>query len=238
LPDWVPGKNGAEAEVQSFLAGDNDTLMPWIVVDQRGQRYMNEYPPYLQDTGHRPMATFDPVTQTYPRIPSWLILDDDGFSRGPIGFPTYNDRSTTFLWSNDNQAEIEIGILHQAETIGEVAKVMGCKENMLMETIVRWNKFCQTGDDKDYSRLSDTMMPIVKPPFTFGQLWPLCANTQGGPVHDERQRILTPAKKAIPGLYAAGEMGSLFGHLYLSGGNLAECFIGGQQAGIEAASRT
>jgi succinate dehydrogenase/fumarate reductase flavoprotein subunit len=238
LPDWVPGKNGAEAEVQSFLAGDNDTLMPWIVVDQRGQRYMNEYPPYLQDTGHRPMATFDPVTQTYPRIPSWLILDDDGFSRGPIGFPTYNDRSTTFLWSNDNQAEIETGILHQAETIGEVAKVMGCKENMLMETIVRWNKFCQTGDDKDHSRLSDTMMPIVKPPFTFGQLWPLCANTQGGPVHDERQRILTPAKKVIPGLYAAGEMGSLFGHLYLSGGNLAECFIGGQQAGIEAASRT
>jgi hypothetical protein len=28
-------------------------------------------------------------------------------------------------------------------------------------------------------------------------------------------------------------LGSIFGHLYLSGGNLAECFIGGRIAGLE-----
>jgi len=42
----------------------------------------------------------------------------------------------------------------------------------------------------------------------------------------------------IPRLYAAGELGSAFGHLYISGGNLAECFIGGQIAGREAAGET
>ena len=40
---------------------------------------------------------------------------------------------------------------------------------------------------------------------------------------------------AIPRLYAAGEMGSSFGHLYLAGGNIAECFVTGRIAGTEAA---
>jgi succinate dehydrogenase/fumarate reductase flavoprotein subunit len=36
-------------------------------------------------------------------------------------------------------------------------------------------------------------------------------------------------------LFAAGELGSVFGHLYISGGNLAECFVGGWTAGRAAA---
>ena len=41
--------------------------------------------------------------------------------------------------------------------------------------------------------------------------------------------------EAIPRLYAAGEMGSSFGHLYLAGGNIAECFVTGRIAGKEVA---
>jgi predicted oxidoreductase len=40
----------------------------------------------------------------------------------------------------------------------------------------------------------------------------------------------------IPRLYAAGEMGSAFGYLYLSGGNLAECLVTGKIAGSAAAT--
>ena len=105
----------------------------------------------------------------------------------------------------------------------------------MTETIERWNEFCLSGHDRDQGRLAATMMPIVKPPFTFGQVWPLCANTQGGPVHDNQQRIIRSDGNPIPNLYSAGEIGSLFGHLYISGGNLAECFIGGRRAGREAA---
>ena len=39
----------------------------------------------------------------------------------------------------------------------------------------------------------------------------------------------------IPRLYAAGELGSAFGHLYMSGGNIAECFVSGRIAGAGAA---
>ncbi len=36
--------------------------------------------------------------------------------------------------------------------------------------------------------------------------------------------------KPVPSLYAAGELGSVLGHLYLSGGDLAEGFVGGRIA--------
>ena len=76
-----------------------------------------------------------------------------------------------------------------------------------------------------------------EPPWHVARVWPIVSNTQGGPVHDHAQRVLDPYGEPIPRLYAAGELGSVFGRLYLSGGNLAECFIGGRIAGCEAAAQ-
>ena len=64
----------------------------------------------------------------------------------------------------------------------------------------------------------------------------MVSNTQGGPVHNARQQIINVYGEPIPRLYAAGELGSAFGHLYLSGGNLAECLVTGKIAGTEAAA--
>ena len=87
-----------------------------------------------------------------------------------------------------------------------------------------------------WGRPPTSMLPIREAPFVYAPVWPIVSNTQGGPVHDAAQRILRPDGSAISGLYAAGEMGSLFGHLYMSGGNIAECFVGGRLAGLGAAS--
>jgi|GEM_PF-6560097 succinate dehydrogenase/fumarate reductase flavoprotein subunit len=40
----------------------------------------------------------------------------------------------------------------------------------------------------------------------------------------------------MPGLYEAGEIGRVFGHIYMSGGNLAESFVGGRIGGANAAA--
>jgi succinate dehydrogenase/fumarate reductase flavoprotein subunit len=82
-----------------------------------------------------------------------------------------------------------------------------------------------------------SLVPLGTPPYYTTALWPMVGNTQGGPVHDARNRILNPFGEVIEGLYEAGELGSVFGHLYLSGGNLAECFAGGRLAATEAAAR-
>jgi succinate dehydrogenase/fumarate reductase flavoprotein subunit len=79
------------------------------------------------------------------------------------------------------------------------------------------------------------MMRLDQPPYYFGEVFPAVSNTQGGPVHNPSQQILDTAGAPIARLYAAGELGSSFGHLYLSGGNIAECFVTGWIAGRHAA---
>jgi predicted oxidoreductase len=80
------------------------------------------------------------------------------------------------------------------------------------------------------------MTPVRTPPYYGAPVWATLSNTQGGPVHDAGSRIIDVHGKAIPRLYAAGELGSSFGHLYLSGGNIAECFVTGRVAGRNAAA--
>lgn len=225
FPDWIPGK-----EVRAVVQA------PWIIVDQSGKRYMNEFPPYVQDTGWRPMELYDPVTQSFPRIPSLLIYDELGRRRFPMGNPAYNERDMTYVWSQDNTKEIEEGIIKTANTVGELAEMFGLDGDTVEQSVARWNEMCVTKNDTEFGRPAGTMMKIQRPPYYAGEVWPVLSNTQGGPVHDAKQRIIDVNEKPIPRLYAAGEMGSSFGHLYLAGGNIAECFVTGRIAGKEAAA--
>lgn len=236
FPDWIPGEPEPE-DVPAFLTASQGKRMPWIVVDANGKRFMNEYPPYLQDTGHRDMEVMDPITQRHLRIPSWLVIDADGLAAGQLGLQTYNDPAQSFLWSADNQQEIELGIIKRAETLEELAGIMGAPPRSLTETIARWNQYCADGEDRDYGRRPESLVPIGTPPFYTTELLPLVGNTQGGPVHDAQQRVLNPFGEVIGGLFTAGELGSVFGHLYIAGGNLAECFVGGRTAAREAMRR-
>ena len=195
---------------------------------------MNEYQPYTQDTAHRPLHYFDPLIQDYPRIPGYILCDENGRKLYPLGRPTSNDPDVRYDWSDDNKKEIENGILTKADTIEELASKLGTDPEELAKTITRWNELCANKSDTDFGRPNGTMVPIDTGPFYGAECWPVCSNTQGGPVHDSKQRIIDVYGEPIPNLYAAGEMGSVFGHLYLSGGNIAECFISGRIAGKEA----
>ena len=100
LPDWIPGE-----------AARADVKVPWIVVDRKGRRYMNEYQPYTQDTSWRGMEQFDSFSMSYPRIPSYMIMDEPGRGTYPIVSPTFNDRELKFEWNETNLRELESQIL-------------------------------------------------------------------------------------------------------------------------------
>lgn len=224
LPDWFPGDEKS-----------THVKMCWIVVDQDGRRYMNECTPYTQDTSHRPMEFFDSVRQKFPRLPSYLIYDENGRKMYQIGAPTYNKKGLAFSWSEDNQKEVELGIVKKANSIEELARLTNVDAPTMESTLNRWNELCKRGEDSDFGRPAGTMTPIDTAPYYVGEVWPVVSNTQGGPVHNPRQQIMNVFNEPIPRLYAAGEMGSAFGYLYLSGGNLAECLVTGKIAGNHAA---
>ena len=72
-------------------------------------------------------------------------------------------------------------------------------------TLDRWNAQCAARSDDDFGRPPGTMTAIRTPPFYFGEVWPIVSNTQGGPVHDARQRVLRPFGDPIPRLFEAGD---------------------------------
>ena len=134
VPDWTPG--GSSERVAP---------VPWILLDRDGRRFMNEYEPYLQDTGHRPLERFRPETQSYPRLPAWLVADEEGRALYPFGRPTYNDPDQRFEWSADNRAEIDSGILRAAPDVEALARGLDVPLERLRRTLDTWNRACETG---------------------------------------------------------------------------------------------
>jgi succinate dehydrogenase/fumarate reductase flavoprotein subunit len=224
LPDWIPGE---PARV--------DVKVPWIIVDRFGRRYMNEYQPYTQDTSWRAMALLDGRSMSYPRIPSFMLMDEPGRGAYPIVSPTFNDRRFKFVWSEKTLRELESRIICKCSSVAELAQVVKVDEQVLAATLAEWNAACDRGEDTVHGRPPTSMLKIATPPFYCAQVWPICSNTHGGPVHDAEQRVISAFGEPIPRLFAAGELGGVFGHLYMSGGNLAECFVGGWTAGRNAA---
>ncbi len=223
LPDWIPGQESSHLP-----------SMAWILLDQSGRRFVNEYEPYVHDTGARSMSKYDSVAGKYSRNPAFLITDEPGRLMYPLGKPLYNDPDVKMSWSPDNSREIEKGILISADTPQKLAQRLGLPAEAVEESIREWNRACDERNDSNFGRPPSSMHPISAPPFYGAPMVPVISNTQGGPRHDERQRVLTPYGNPIPGLFAVGECGSCFGFLYMSGGNLAECFVSGQIAGLEA----
>ena len=224
LHNWIPG-----------VSRERALPMSWIVVDQSGKRFMNEYDPYMQDTNYRPMAFFDPATQTYPRIPSVLVLDAKGRAAGTVSEPSYNDAATAARFNTHSLQDFDAQIFLMHDSLHEVAAAFALDPGIFQTTIASWNAACAAGADNDFGRPPASMMPIVTPPFSAARVWPIVSNTQGGLPHDEDQRVLDAFGTPLPRLYVAGELGSIFGHLYFSGANYSECLIGGRLAGANAA---
>lgn len=243
LPMWTPGRTdlisdiGVEKEKDGSPPRKALAKMAWIAVDQNGRRFMDEYPPYIGDFGLRAFDVFDSKTQSFPRIPGCVIFDDEGRKLYSLGNVVHNDRYPHYEWSADNLKEVENGIFERGETVAELAGKLGLPADELERSVARWNMAVETGKDVDFGRQKGTMVPVAKPPFYGARLYPIIINTQGGPRRNVHQQIVDPFGDPIPGLYGAGEMGSIFGHLYVSGGNLAECFVSGWTAARHAAAR-
>lgn len=151
-----------------------------------------------------------------------------------------------YTWSDDLSAEVEKGWLLKADTLGELAALMAqdpddagkMDADTLKETIERFNGYCADGEDPEFHVVADGLMPLENPPYYAMKTYPGCWNTFGGPKRDPRGHVLDVHGNQIPGLFGAGECGSVLGFLYAGGGwNIMETVASGRIAGEEAAAR-
>ena len=205
----------------------------FIFVDRDGKRFTNETEMKLHNMW-RVASFYDPESLQFPRVPCYLIFDEVTRKKAPISrdWRPQND----YEWSLDNSAEIEKGWIKKGNRLAELARLIGMDESVLEHTVTAFNESCRSGVDPDFGRASEMMGPVDTPPYYAIEHWPVIVSTSGGPRHDKESRVLDDHGRPIPRLYAAGELGSLFGWLYEPGGGLAECIVFGKIAGHNAAA--
>jgi hypothetical protein len=170
-----------------------------------------------------------------------MIFDHRLFSAGPL-YDMHPSHGWTqiiekYEWSGDNSAELAKGWIKSAESLPALAAAIGLEPAALVETIGRWNRFCDEGHDAAFGRKL-MMQPIGSGPFYAIELSPSMLNTQGGPRRNEKGQIVRPDGRPIARLYSAGELGSIYSYLYQGTGNIGECLAFGRVSGRNAAAET
>jgi len=207
----------------------------FIIVDKYGRRYMTE--DLKPHAASYECGWFDSHRLEYPRVPSYHIFDHRRVKFGPLAQRSSGPTGPhqLYKWSWDNLTEIRKGWIVKGDTVAELAANLSMPPENLTNTIDNWNRCCQAGSDPEFGRNPLELMPLDAPPFYAIKLFPGGSNTLGGPRRNSRAQVLNPFGEAIPGLYAAGECGSVFGMLYpAGGGNLAECIAFGRIAAENA----
>ncbi|WP_035057687.1 FAD-dependent oxidoreductase [Desulfuromonas sp. TF] len=209
-----------------------------IFVDKSGKRFINERA-VERHAGLLAVDFFDTHSLEYPRIPFYLIFDEVTRRRGPISRKAgLGSAGIQYAWSTDNSEEIKKGWIQQAETLPRLAQRLNINETTLVETIERWNEDTRQGKDTLYGRETPDnrhSATIENQPFYAMEVYPCLLNTQGGPRRNEKAQVVDVFDAPIPGLYSAGELGSMWGLIYQGGGNIAECLAFGRIAGTNAA---
>jgi hypothetical protein len=239
--------------------------LPMIYVNRYGNRFMNEYCypghndqtkeyDYFQETfstnygGNYYLKDFC----DWPNFPFYAIFDSKVMQAGGLG-PAPGPNGSRFAgihnlysWSPDNSKELANGWIVTAATPKDLGAKITCRDFFgavvgmdpvgLDATVTAWNAACAAGADNAFGRPAPTLKPLTSPPFYAMQLIECQTNTDGGPAHDAKNRVLDVNNNPIPRLYAAGELGSLWGGLYYGGGNVPEAVAMGRVAGANAAT--
>jgi 3-oxosteroid 1-dehydrogenase len=197
-----------------------------LIVNQRGERFMNEAAPY-NDIVQRMYAANAPDA---PSIPAYFIFDRAyrwKYATGPL-YPAFMQPDWTL------PRAIKKSFLKRAPTLPALAAKLGMEGERLEATIRRFNELARSGRDADHGRgesLQDRyysdphvrpnpcLAPLERAPFYAFEVYPGDLGTKGGLRTDVNARVLTDGGDPIPGLYAAGNCSaSIMGNTYPGAG--------------------
>ncbi|BAK45286.1 FAD-dependent oxidoreductase [Eggerthella sp. YY7918] len=163
---------------------------PFLHVDVRGRRFMNESGSWLC------------TTHTLAELPDgvnycWQIKPTNDFDM-PMTVPTGIPLSA---WEEVVESSHEY---YEADTIKELADLIEVDKDTLVETIERYNELCVAGCDEDYGKLPKYLDPIDDPPYRAVKATINFYATANGVKCNNKLQVLDSNWDPIPGLYAAG----------------------------------
>lgn len=207
----------------------------YILVGKDGKRFVDE----LQETRHGKIIMHGEF-EVYPGFPMWTIFDEQGRLAGPLVPPRENfaggwmKQIERYVWSDDNQAEIDRGWIVKAGSLKELAGKLGIDAAGLVAQVALINEAADTGRDQAHGRAPETLRRIDTPPY-YGYRWAqLLISTLGGISKDEHARALDPYGVPIPRLYTAGDTASTYSWCLSGGLGLGDALVFGRIAARHA----
>jgi 3-oxosteroid 1-dehydrogenase len=197
-----------------------------IMVNARGERFMNESLPYVEAVHRMYGGEYGRGTGPAENVPCWMIIDQRYRNRYVFaGVPPR--RPLPGRWYKS-------GVVKRAASIAELAKQIGVPVDVLSNTIERFNGFARNGKDPEFGRgdsgydryygdptvkPNPCLSPIDHGPFYAITMVPGDLGTKGGLRTDVHGRVLRTDGSVIEGLYAAGNVSSpVMGHTYAGPG--------------------
>lgn len=194
----------------------HDDEYAYVITDGHGSRFADEsIQAALGHSFYYEMLHYDAEMGVYPRIPSYWFFDHRRFTAGALTIPRYGAAGAgSYQWSDDNQVELERGWIHRADTIEELAAVVGIADPARAAAeVAQYNYSCEAGGDRFRSE-GAALVALDEPPYYCVKLWPGGTNTTGGPRRNESGQIMHVFGHPIAGLYGCGENGSIIGARY------------------------
>jgi fumarate reductase flavoprotein subunit len=165
-------------------------LVAGLLVDGEGRRFADE--------GEGGVYLANAVARLADPLSASLVMDH----------PIWQGPGTSPLVPANPHLPNAGGTLHRADTLSELAGMMGVPAQALQETVDRYNQALASGTLAQLTppRRTDRYkaLPVRTPPFYAVPLCTGITNTMGGLAVDENGAVLDKSGTPIPGLYAAG----------------------------------
>lgn len=208
-----------------------------IYVNGAGERFMNENLPYDQ-AGHTILAQH--TGTDVPHIPTHFVFDHRQVADEGWQLPVGPDVPGWF----DADEWLQAGVLKRADTLSELAELIGVPAGALKKTVDEFNGFARDGVDRQFHRgetpwdryivssvgafaglrpheygPNPCLAPLNQPPYYAAEIVVSDLGTKGGLKTDDRSRVIRPDNSVIKGLYAAGNtMAPMTGRVYPGAG--------------------
>lgn len=206
-----------------FLLVYERALPHSIIVDGRGDRFMNEAQPYT-DAVH---AMYERHNRSVaPAIPAWIVLDASHRRRYPFA---------SLLPGITPDSALRSGFVFKGATLHDLAGQIGVPPAGLAATVERFNAMARRGRDEDFGRGGNeydrffadedvkpngNLGPVETAPFYAFRVHPGDLGTKGGLLTDDNARVINTRGDPVGGLYAAGNTtASVMGRSYPGSGS-------------------
>lgn len=163
---------------------------PVVWVNQDGKRFNDESLAYTENLNAQ-------ATAVMSCRESYVIFDQPYFEA--ITADPEDAASAEQAFTEENKDSV-----CRADSIEELAENFGVDPAALAETIEGYNAYCAKGEDDDFGKPADFLVPIATPPYYMCRLVNLLVATNGGISTDVNGCVVDENLEPIDGLYAIG----------------------------------